>query len=241
MPGFDDSKETASGLLAQAGRADLVMWVASATQPARSPDRKRFDELRAWSNAQLSRRPPPVLLALSHVDELRPAMEWTPPYDISTPVTPKGRAIRAAANAAARAFDFPEDAIVPIAMRPGCETYNTDALWTKVAAELDVAKLVPPDRSRGTDIARTGGCTWPCRTNNYQEHSQSLTACAVQTKSPTEADSDCNPRKVAAGCMITCDGMALRYLCSRPSARITVGTPRQPSNRQCGAQSRLRM
>jgi uncharacterized protein len=148
MPGFDDRKETASDLLAQAGRGDLVMWVASATQPARDPDRKRFDELRAWSNAQLSRRPPPVLLALSHVDELRPAAEWTPPYDISTPVTPKARAIRAAVNAAARAFDFPEDAIVPIAMRPGCETYNIDALWTKIAAELDEAKLVQLDRLR---------------------------------------------------------------------------------------------
>ena len=31
--------------------------------------------VRAWANAQLARRPPPVLLALTHVDELRPADE----------------------------------------------------------------------------------------------------------------------------------------------------------------------
>ena len=42
MPGIDERTETAPELLAQAERADLIMWVASATQPARGPDRKRL-------------------------------------------------------------------------------------------------------------------------------------------------------------------------------------------------------
>jgi uncharacterized protein len=148
MPGFDGSTENATDLLAQANRADLIMWVASATQPARGPDRKRLDEFRAWANAQLARRPPPLLVALTHVDELRPAVEWAPPYDIHTPARPKARAIRAAVNAAARALDLPADAIVPVAMPPGRQNYNIDALWASIAAQLDEAKLVQLDRLR---------------------------------------------------------------------------------------------
>ena len=88
------------------------------TQPARGPDRKRLDDFRAWANAQLARRPPPVLLALRHVDELRPAVEWAPPYDFNAPARPKARAIRAAVNASSRALDLIVDVIVPVAMPP---------------------------------------------------------------------------------------------------------------------------
>jgi len=148
LPGIGECAETPPELLLQAERADLIMWVASATQPARGPDRKGLDDLRAWAKAQLTRRAPPVLLALTHVDELRPAVEWTPPYDITAPAGPKARAIRAALDAAVRALDLPVDAIVPVAMRPGREAYNLDALWARIAVELDEAKLVQLDRLR---------------------------------------------------------------------------------------------
>ena len=148
MPGIGESAQTTSELLAQAERADLVMWVASATQPARAPDRKGLDDFRAWAKAQLARRAPPVLLALTHVDELRPAIEWTPPYDVIAPAGAKARSIRAALDAAARALDLPVDAIVPVAMPPGREPYNLDALWARIAVELDEAKLVQLDRLR---------------------------------------------------------------------------------------------
>jgi predicted GTPase len=148
LPGFNENTETTTEVLAQAERADLIMWVASAMQPARDPDRKRLDAFRAWANAQIARRPPPVLLVLTHVDELRPAMEWTPPYDITAPARPKARAIRAAVDAVARALDLPVDAVVPIAMPLGREVYNIDALWARIAGELDEAKLVQLDRLR---------------------------------------------------------------------------------------------
>jgi predicted GTPase len=148
LPGIDDCKGTVFELLEHAQRADLVMWVAAATQPARAPDRQVLDEFRAWTRAQLARRPPPVILALTHIDEVRPAAEWTPPYDVSAPVRPKARAIRAAMDAAARALDLPADAIVPVAMPPGRQSYNIDALWGRIAVELDEAKLAQLDRLR---------------------------------------------------------------------------------------------
>jgi len=148
MPGLDERAESASELWAQAERADLIMWVASATQPARGPDRKRLDDIRTWAGAQIARRSPPVLLALTHIDELRPAAEWSPPYDVAAPTGPKARAIRAAVNAVAGALDLRVDTIVPVAMPPGRESYNLDALWAGIAVELDEAKLVQLDRLR---------------------------------------------------------------------------------------------
>jgi hypothetical protein len=40
------------------------------------------------------------------------------------------------------------DAIVPIAMPPGRQSYNLDALWARIAIDLDEAKLVQLDRLR---------------------------------------------------------------------------------------------
>jgi uncharacterized protein len=146
MPGLGDGP--APELLAQAERADLVVWVASATQPARGPDRQGLDDFRAWAATQLTRRAPHVVLALTHVDELRPANEWMPPYDLAAPAGPKARNILAATKSIAGALDLSADAIVPIAMPPDREPYNIDALWARIALELDEAKLVQLDRLR---------------------------------------------------------------------------------------------
>jgi hypothetical protein len=146
--GFDHSTEGGLVLIAQAERADLIMWVASAIQPARESDRKQLDIIRRWANEQLMRRTPPILLALTHVDQLRPATEWSPPYNIAAPASRKARAIRAAIDASSRALDLPVDSIVPVAMPPSLKFYNVDALWARIALEIDEAKLVQLDRLR---------------------------------------------------------------------------------------------
>jgi hypothetical protein len=51
-------------------------------------------------------------------------------------------------DATARALDLRTDAIVPVAMPPGQESYNLDALWARIAVELNEAKLVQLDRLR---------------------------------------------------------------------------------------------
>lgn len=147
-PGLDASTGTIEELLRQAERADLVLWVAAATQPARANDRSALDDLRARARAELTRRQAPILLALTHIDQLRPAAEWAPPYDIATPAHPKAQAIRAAMDAVTRTLDLPVETIVPVAMPPDREPYNLDALWARIALELDEAKLVQLDRLR---------------------------------------------------------------------------------------------
>jgi hypothetical protein len=51
-------------------------------------------------------------------------------------------------EAAARALDLPVTAVVPVAMPPNRAPYNLDALWARIAVELDEAKLVQFDRLR---------------------------------------------------------------------------------------------
>ena len=147
-PGLGDDKKSIAALTRYAARCDLVVWVASATQPARGPDREGLDTLRSWAKDRLELRPAPILLALTHVDQLRPATHWNPPYDITTPAGPKASSIRAAMDAVASALDLSADAVVPIAMPPGGEPYNIDALWGRIALEMEEAKLVQLDRIR---------------------------------------------------------------------------------------------
>jgi hypothetical protein len=146
LPGLENG--TDEEFLEQVERADLVVWIAAATQPARDTDRKGLAAVRAWAAAQLSRRVPPIVLALTHIDELRPASEWQPPYDIVAPVDLKARSIRAAIDSVAKVLDLSAAAIVPVAMPPDREPYNIDALWAAIALELDEAKLVQLDRLR---------------------------------------------------------------------------------------------
>lgn len=163
--GFAGGMDIAKGLAGQLARADLVLWVAAATQAARAADRTGLDAIRATSRAQLERRPPPILLALTHVDQLRPAAEWAPPYNVNAPATAKARTIRAAMDAVARELELPVDTLVPVALPPGAGPYNIDALWTRIEVELGDAQLVQLDRLRfgSRDVSLTPGLSgrWP--------------------------------------------------------------------------------
>jgi hypothetical protein len=89
-----------------------------------------------------------MVLALTHIDQLTPANEWTPPYDVVAAQGPKARNIRAAMDSIALSFDVPADKIVPVAMPLDRQPYNIDALWARISVELDEAKLVQLDRLR---------------------------------------------------------------------------------------------
>jgi uncharacterized protein len=147
-PGFNGASENEIDILGHIERSDLVLCVASTTQPARDLDQRLLASYRHWANALLLRRPPSVILALTHVDELRPVSEWTPPYDVTAPRRQKEHAICAGMKAAARALDLPLDTIVPVAMPPGRDHYNLELLWARIAAEANDARLVQLDRIR---------------------------------------------------------------------------------------------
>jgi predicted GTPase len=156
-PGITSVGGTHNEILQQAQRCDLVIWVASAVQPARAADVEALRALRRQFAEAVDRRPPPVLVALTHVDQVRPAAEWSPPYDTLEPRSAKERNIKAALDAASKALEVPLERIVPVAAPDGTEPYNHDLLWGHVLARLDEARLRQLERLRAS---RSGFSLW---------------------------------------------------------------------------------
>jgi predicted GTPase len=147
-PGLHGAAGEVERLVEEAARADLILWVANVTQAARAPDVVALEALRKAAASRLDRQPAPILLALTHVDQLRPAGEWSPPYDISNPVSPKARSISAASATVAATLAFPPEDLIAIALRPGAEAYNIDALWAALQRSLPKARYAQLDRLR---------------------------------------------------------------------------------------------
>ncbi len=128
-----------AGLMLAATDCDMLLWVSAATRAARADDRTALDALRA-SFTRSERSMPPLLVALTHIDALRPFAEWSPPYDVNEPQDAKGRTIRAAMDAVARELAIATAQIVPVRADAEHTAYNIDALWASIAAALPEAK-----------------------------------------------------------------------------------------------------
>lgn len=95
-------------------QADLVLLVLDATQPARRADLQTLREMLAPFRATTGRKPPPALGVLTHIDNLRPAMEWKPPYDIARPNGTKAENIAAAAAYNRQLLGDLVDGVIPV-------------------------------------------------------------------------------------------------------------------------------
>jgi hypothetical protein len=68
---------------------------------------------------------PPIVVALSHIDALRPLNEWSPPYDFAHGESTKELNIREAIDAVADDLQTPRDRVVPVCLREGA-VYNVE-------------------------------------------------------------------------------------------------------------------
>lgn len=127
-PGYG-SAESRSGPFAELAddllHCDLVLLVCSAMTAARQPDRQLLTQLRARWQCEPQRRPPPILVVLTHIDQLRPASEWQPPYDLLHPESDKGRRIAAATMTVSEELNVPIESVVPVCLAPG-RLYNIE-------------------------------------------------------------------------------------------------------------------
>ncbi|MCA9223244.1 MAG: hypothetical protein KDA71_23165, partial [Planctomycetales bacterium] len=67
-----------------------------------------------WFDDHLDQKPPPVLGVLTHLDALRPVMEWSPPYDWQQGESPKAASIRDAVRFNVEQFGPLLTAVVPV-------------------------------------------------------------------------------------------------------------------------------
>lgn len=119
--------------------ADVVVLAIPARSAARAPEVQFLDRVREAFARQPQLRMPPVVVALTHIDQLTPAMEWAPPYDWQAGTKPKEKNIREAVAAAKEAFGTKVGEVVPICGAAGKEYNVRDGLVPEVARHLDTA------------------------------------------------------------------------------------------------------
>lgn len=138
-PALDSRVWDSEAILKQVAEADLVLWVTPVHRPDRQHERQVLDAIRADSAARPQRQPAPVIVVASHIDRLRPLVDWSPPYDLSREDDAKAVNIRAATEAVAGDLDVPLANVVPVCLAEG-RVYNvSDTLWAAILAQQDDA------------------------------------------------------------------------------------------------------
>jgi len=147
-PGIDGSTVNTEQLLEAALEADLIIWLAKATQPARAPDQQLYVAIQAHFANQHKKLQPPVILALTHIDQLSPKSQWNPPYDLQSSDA-KALSITAALQSALSGIGFPEKTLaVPIYVGEKNAQYNVDVLASQIMMLSDISSNVQLNRRR---------------------------------------------------------------------------------------------
>lgn len=169
-PGIDDDQSRRSELMQVASDADLVIWVARATQPARAADQELHALIESYFRKHPERRRPPVMLALTHIDKLPPRNEWAPPYDLEdgaadangTAKSKKASTIRSALESAAAAIGLADDTpAIPVSLHAPDRIYNVDTVAARILLLADDATLAQFNRRRLESGGDSGG--WRAR------------------------------------------------------------------------------
>jgi uncharacterized protein len=125
-------------------KVDIILFVCNAAQAARQADAAQLNAIRRYFQQKCKKQTLPVILvAATHIDLLRPAREWQPPYNIQQAQRPKEHSIRQACIAIAQDFDLGLDQVVPVCMMPNQAPYNIeDGLIPLIHERLKDAKRV---------------------------------------------------------------------------------------------------
>lgn len=121
-------------------RCDMIILLISATESARQQDALLIKHIKTCYVQIADKIAPPIVIGLTHIDQLRPWREWNPPYNIASPDTQKANSIRAAMQIVADELKVDLQQIAPICLNPDQE-YNLDeGLVPTLLQNLDQAK-----------------------------------------------------------------------------------------------------
>ncbi|MCZ2343513.1 MAG: 50S ribosome-binding GTPase [Bacteroidales bacterium] len=140
----DADLETA---LRAAQEADILILATPARSAARVQDVAFLQKLRERFTALPHQKLPPIVVSLTQMDKLTPAVEWNPPYDWETGTRTKEQSIREAVAAAREQFGSMVAAIVPVCAAVGKEQGVREDLLGTLAGLLG--------EGRGVALLRT--------------------------------------------------------------------------------------
>jgi len=141
-PGCDGVHFDNKKMQTAAENADLILWVSPANRPDRQDERNCLDSLRAFQSARVNHHPPPLIVAVSHIDLLRPAAEWQPPYELANQQNTKATNIHAAVQAIAADLAMPIDHVIPVCLMDEKIYNGDDTLWATILDHQDEALRV---------------------------------------------------------------------------------------------------
>lgn len=146
--GLSDTLDTLDSLVDIALQADLLIWIARANQPARAADVAFYRTLQDALVKQPMRRPPPLLLVLTHIDQLKPKAIWQPPYDLNSDVA-KASNIRKSIESCKQQIGFPDDTpVIPVCLATSPGLYNVDMVETQIMLLQEEATQTQLNRRR---------------------------------------------------------------------------------------------
>ena len=124
----------------QAAQAsDLIFLVVHAVNPARQADVEMFKAVHAWFASHPDLKKPPIFVVATHIDLLKPSLEWAPPYDWIRGKRPKEENIRQAVAAIEQQLGDLKPVVIPVCAAPG-KVYGVDEfLLPAVMQKLDEA------------------------------------------------------------------------------------------------------
>ena len=143
--GGTEDRKAISQLEPELVKCDLILMVCSATTAARAPDKQLLEQLRKRFAGNTLRSIPPIVVALSHIDQLRPFAEWNPPYDLRDEDSVKARNIALVVTSLEADLSVPAERIVPVCLRPGAVHNVTEALapvLLEVLPDAESSKLL---------------------------------------------------------------------------------------------------
>lgn len=141
-PGYGEKTSWINDNRQELDQTDLVVLVCAANHAARSADRGFIQAFNRHFIARDNRKIPPVIVAVTHIDQLRPLREWQPPYDVTEPNCVKAVNIREAMDAIQQDLALPENTpMVPISLghNDGLGSYNLDSLLLAMGQQMDEA------------------------------------------------------------------------------------------------------
>jgi predicted GTPase len=122
--------------------SDIIVLVAHALNAARQADADLLDRLKTHFEDRRHLKLPPVVVALTHIDLLKPSLEWSPPYDWRNGQRLKERQMAEAAAAAREQLGGRVMAVVPVCTVEGKVLNVSEELLPAILQQLDEARGV---------------------------------------------------------------------------------------------------
>ncbi len=125
-PGVGASAKELRRFADKAGECDLILWVVDATSDGDGTTGDAIAGIRKFFSERPHRRPPPILVALTHIDLL--------------PAGQKDQGVREATQQVADALELAPKDIVPVSVAAGRQPENIEKLLDDLAARVPQAR-----------------------------------------------------------------------------------------------------